>query len=331
MNRMTKRIFCFVLSLCLALSLGFSAVSAQQATPWKYYLAEGRAYITGYNGSVQGHLDIPETLEGAPVYAIREECFMGFEGLTSVTIPSSVVWIDSWAFSQTGLTTVTISKDVIAVGVCAFSECLSLTEIVVEEGNSSYTSIEGVLFTKEGTELMQYPAGKTGEYYEIPQGVTDLHRKSFSGNSHLKEVVMSDTVTVVGAHSFVDCPNLVSVTIPPSVEGIAETAFGGLYEPEKLDWPLVPGFCLYGYAGTHADIHAWIENLPFQPLNDLGDNDHDAKISAKDALITLRITVGTIYITPAIEQVSDVDGDALVSAKDALEILKKSVGKPACF
>ncbi len=331
MKRMTKRVFCLLLAFCLATLVSVPVVSAKQEGPWEYYVAEGQAHITGYNASVQGHLDIPETLEGVPVYAIREEAFMGCHGLTSVTIPSSVVWIDSWAFSETGLTTVTISKSVIAVGVCAFSDCLSLTEIIVEEDNPNYTSIDGVLFTNDLTALMQYPGGKKDEYYEIPKGVDSLNRNSFSGNSYLKEVVISDTVTVVGGLSFVGCVNLVDVTIPSSVEKIWETPFGGAYDPEKLDWPLVPGFTVHGYAGSQADIYTWIENLPFHPINKLGDTNYDEKVNAKDALVTLRISVGSIYFTPAMEQSSDVNGDTVVNAKDALEILKKAVGKPACF
>ncbi len=295
-----KQIFCMILALCLTLCVMPIASADKQEGLFRYYIAEGNAYITKCDQSVQGHLDIPETIEGVPVYALMEESFMGCRDLTSVTIPSSVVWIDSWAFSESGLTTVAISKSVIAIGVCAFSDCLSLAEIVVEEENPNYSSIGGVLFSKDLTELMQYPGAKRDEYYEIPQGVEALDRNSFSGNAYLKEVVISNTVTIIGSQSFVGCENLLDITIPPSVEQIFSNPFGGIYNPQVLDWPLVPGFTIHCYAGSYADIYTWLENLPFHSINELGDNNYDDLLNAKDALVALRISVGKFYITPAL-------------------------------
>ena len=331
MKRMTKRIFCFVLSLCLVTLVGVPVASAMKEGPWDYAISQGEAYIMGYDQPVQGHLDIPETLGGAPVTSIRFECFMGCRDLTSVTFPSTLTVIKNWAFNGTGLTTVTIPKTLTEIQVGAFADCLSLTEIIVEEGNPNYISIDGVLYTKDLSRLMQYPSGKQGERYEMPHGVKELDHCAVSSNPYLKEVVIADTVKKTGYLAFIACENLVDVTVPPSVEEFGHEPFGGAYNDDLYDWPLVPGFTIHGYAGTYAETYTLLENLEFHVLNELGDNNHNLRIDAEDALIALQISVEKIYALPAQVQVSDVNQDTLVTAKDALEILKKTVGNPACF
>ncbi len=331
MKRIVKRIFCFTLSLCLATLVGVPVVSAKQEGPFDYYVSQGEAHIMGYDQPIQGHLDIPETLGGAPVTFIGYQCFIGCRDLTSVTFPSTLTFLHAWSFCGTGLTTVTIPKTLTEIMVGAFSECLSLTEIIVEEGNPNYISIDGVLFTKDLTRLMQYPSAKQGERYEIPRSVKELDYSSVSSNPYLKEVVVADTVTKIGGLAFIACENLVDVIIPPSVEEIGDSVFGGDFDQDLYDWPMVPGFMIHGYAGTYAETYTLLENLEFDILNKQGDNNHDDMVNAKDALIALQLSVNKLESTPGLVQVTDVNGDTVVNAKDALEILKKAVGKPACF
>ena len=91
----------------------------------------------------EGDLVIPAEVENEGVkYAVRtidEYAFIGCRGLTSVTIPNSVISIGVMAFERcSGLTTVTIPESVTSIGYDAFSNCHGLTSIIIP---NSVTSI----------------------------------------------------------------------------------------------------------------------------------------------------------------------------------------------
>ena len=162
---------------------------------------------------------------GNSVTSIGNWAFSGCSGLTSVTIPNSVTSIGESAFSScTGLTSVTIGNSVTSIGKSAFFGCSRLTEINVDENNSTYSSIDGVVFNKSQTELVLCPTGKQGAY-TIPNSVKIIGEMAFSGCSGLTSVTIPDSVTGIRDWAFANCKNLTSITIPYSVRSIFTRAF----------------------------------------------------------------------------------------------------------
>ena len=109
----------------------------------------------------------------------------------------------------------------------AFSYCSSLTSIEVGAGNVNYTVVNGVLFNTEKTVLLTYPAGKTGANYNIPNSVTSIGDKAFSGCSSLTSITIGNGVSSIGEGAFAGCSSLTSITIPDSVTSIGRGAFYG--------------------------------------------------------------------------------------------------------
>jgi len=157
------------------------------------------------------HTGLTSVTIGNSVTSIGQYAFSYCTGLTSVTIPNSVTSIGDEAFYEcTKLTTVTIPASVTSIGSYAFYGCTGLTAINVDASNASYSSVEGVLFNKAKTTLIQYPAGKTGAY-TIPASVTSIRDYAFSGCAGLTSVTIPASVTSIGYYAFNGCSELVRV------------------------------------------------------------------------------------------------------------------------
>ena len=229
--------------------------SEAQAASEKYDIytyevgSDGTVTITDCDSSAQGAITIPSQINGKPVTSIGGAAFYYCSSLTSITIPNSVTSIGSNAFddchSLTGitipnsvtsigwdafedchsLTSVTIGNSVTSIGVRAFNGCKKLTQINVDKANTTYSSVNGVLFNKDKTELIRYPEGKADTSYSIPDSVTSIGYGAFRYCTSLKSITIPDSVTSIEWYAFGNCSSLKSITIPDSVTSIDDNAF----------------------------------------------------------------------------------------------------------
>ncbi len=195
--------------------------------------------ITGIGSCTDTDVIIPSTYEGLPVTRIGDGAFLNCSSLVNVTIPDSVKNIGYGAFSSCSnltnvnigessqltsinedafldcerLTSISIPAGVTSIGEeYAFRGCLSLANITVDENNSEYKSIDGNLYTKDGTTLIQYAVGKTDTAFTIPEGVTRIGRYAFADCSSLTSVTIADSVTKIVAFAFSGCSNLANIS-----------------------------------------------------------------------------------------------------------------------
>ena len=158
------------------------------------------------------------------VTSIGDSAFLNCTGLTSVVIPEGVTNISGRAFGACyGLPSVTIPKSVTSIGEAAFSGCLS--NIYVDEGNASYSSVDGVLFNKDQTTLIAYPANRADTAYKIPEGVTSIGNWAFFSCWQLTDVTIPESVTSIGDYAFNWSGELNAITIAKSVTSIGRGAF----------------------------------------------------------------------------------------------------------
>jgi hypothetical protein len=190
----------------------FLAVPVAVQAQFIYSTSSGAVTITGYTG-LGGDVTIPSTIDGVPVTSIGIFAFTGCSSITSVTIPNGVILIGTGAFDAcTNMTSVTLPSTVSSIGEYAFSNCLKLTAISVDAQDSFYSSVDGVLFDKNKTTLIQYPGGMGGSY-AIPSSVTTIEASALSACSGLTSVTIPSSVTSIGSQAFTDCSNLTALTV----------------------------------------------------------------------------------------------------------------------
>ena len=200
-----------------------AAVQAQ----FTFTTNNGALTVTGWTGSGTT-ATIPAMTNGRPVVAIGAGAFQFKYSLTSVTIPNSVTNIGDYALAYCGLTSVTIPSSVTSIGDGAFRAEYCLAAINVDSLNGYYSSLDGVLFNKSQSVLLQCPAGKTG-IYTVPNSVTSIGDAAFEVCGHLTSVTIPNSVRTIGARAFSNCNGLTSMTIPNSVTTIGDQAFSSCF------------------------------------------------------------------------------------------------------
>ena len=201
-------------------------------------------------------LNLPGTFNGRE-YEVNQGAFYGCFGLTSITIPNTVMSIGAYAFfCCTGLTSITIPNSVTSIEEWAFGGCYKLVEVYnlsnlsIEPGSEGYgglgyyakvihtsldeesirhTTNDGYVFCVVGDNVwligytgtdtvLNLPGTFNSREYEVNQG-------AFSGCTNLTSIIIPSSVTSIGAHAFFCCTGLTSITIGNSVASIGDQAF----------------------------------------------------------------------------------------------------------
>ncbi len=218
-----------------------------------------------------GDLIIPDG-----VTSIADEVFAENLSLTSVFIPASVKWI----------------------GDMAFRSCSNIIRFEVDENNEFLRSIDGDLYTKDGTELINYAQGKNDAFVSVPDGVTYIRNVVFKGCESLERVCIPGSVKRIECAAFRGCTNLTRVEIPGAVEELVRWVFAectsltevylnegtwfigegvfdsctnlrDIYIPDSVETILYDAFwacdklTIHAKKGSYAEEYAKENNIPF--------------------------------------------------------------------
>ena len=204
-----------IISMITALACAICAVGVMPATD---DMASAESYSDDFSyGDYLKYWKVDEDEDGAYDYVRIIDCD---ESATTVEIPAE---IDNLPVTE--------------IMDYAFSECEKLSAINVSSGNNNYISIDGVLFNKDKTELIQYPAGKSETTYTIPDSVTEIESGAFFGCTSLSGIEIPDSVTEIGSSAFFGCTSLSSIEIPDSVTSIGFYAFSGCKNLSSIEIP----------------------------------------------------------------------------------------------
>lgn len=128
--------------------------------------------------------------------------------LENVEIPNTVVSISEYAFQETALESVMIPDSVTDIAEGVFMDCNFLESITVGANNPNYTSIDGNLYSKDGSVLLLYAPGKSETSFKIPSTVLSISSYAFYRCPRLKAVVIPANVTRIEQNAFSWCNSL---------------------------------------------------------------------------------------------------------------------------
>lgn len=155
-----------------------------------------------------------------PVTSFSTETYCWCNTMKSISIPASVEIEDEYEDYSN-----------------PFYYCFALEEIYVDESNSMLKSVDGVLYSKDGKELLSYPAAKGGSTFTVPDEVEKIWRGAFIGCKNLEKIVVGegnayyksiDGVLMDKENWLIAYPigrKAASYSVPEEITQIAENAF----------------------------------------------------------------------------------------------------------
>lgn len=171
-------------------------------------------------------LTLPEGLE-----VIGERAFFKTDKLRQLLIPETVRvlgdgFVDAPVYGFKG--EITIPPLVESISPETFAQSKGLKAIHVSEASAHFQSIKGVLFSKDGSTLLRYPAGSRTKRYAVPAGVRRIAEKAFAYSQYIEEITMPESLEDIGAQAFTGCEGLKRLTGLPQTVAIHAEAFGDL-------------------------------------------------------------------------------------------------------
>lgn len=171
------------------------------------------------------------------ITTIPKNCFENCYALNDIEIPASVTTISDESFIHcTSLESVEIPVAVNFIGARAFMNCPKITSFSVKSGSESFKSVNDVLFTLDGKELVQYPIGKSAESYSVPAG-TEIIRKGAFSFGKVSKIILPDSIMIIDEKGFSDNKNLSDINLPEGLEEICLNAFLNCTALKKITIP----------------------------------------------------------------------------------------------
>ena len=165
---------------------------------------------TGNDGTSYYYITYPANqIPESAFYISAEAPGIVTSSLTSIILPSNATSLGDMAFTFcTSLTSISISSSVTKIGLIAFVGCSAT--INVNPANPNYSSVDGVLFDKAKTTLIQFPLYKTGNY-DVPSTVNSINMYGFCFCDKLTSVNIPTSVNSIGLFAFTSCSAIINV------------------------------------------------------------------------------------------------------------------------
>lgn len=181
------------------------------------------------------------------------------KNVVEVVIPKGIEKIEAGAFAFCdSLQKIHISSSVNHIGAWTFIPYPSLAIIDVASDNSYFTSVNGILFSKDLKHLIKFPSKCNINDYKIPANVTYIGESAFSCCNSLKYIDIPNSVKIIGQTAFAGCSSLKVIDLPNSLIYIGNSTFWDCKSLQCIDIPenvKFIGECAFSCCSALLDIY----------------------------------------------------------------------------
>lgn len=212
---------------CLTLTGSGKMNDYSSAAPWYEYCSDIKKIKIQEGITVIGEgafyecenlesIELPDT-----VTTLKEGCFADCTSLESIKTGINLTTIEDYAFQNTRIKTFDLGKNIKKISAKAFF-IGDLENFDVDAENSTYTSIDGILYTKNKQTLVCYPNGKEVGNYKVSDTATKIGEYAFYA-APIKEIILPDSIKTIENSAFA-LSKITKLVIPDSVTSIGEWA-----------------------------------------------------------------------------------------------------------
>ena len=186
------------------------------------------------NGTFRECNNLKKVILNEGVAKIEGSAFVFCSSLEQIKLPQSLMSIGSGAFDNcTSLISVELPDNAI-ISSDTFRGCKNLSKIVLSDTNNNYIVKNDILYNKNMTRILCYPAGIKDTEFSVPDTVKTIGDFAFYGAKVLESINIPDSVTNIGTDAFGECSGLKEVVIPDSVTTMGEAVFYKCTSLEKV-------------------------------------------------------------------------------------------------
>ena len=176
---------------------------------------------SAFTGTALQELVIPGNVQ-----EIGDNAFNGCIRLSSLTLSEGIRVIEEMAFSNcSDLTEVLLPASVERLGDGVFADCLAMTQIAVSPESEHFAVQDNILYSKDLSTLLHYPAGKEEQEFTLPEEVRKIAGLAFASNYFLTDVTLGDHLEEVGSYAFARCSCLTYMYLPPQTTRLGVAPF----------------------------------------------------------------------------------------------------------
>lgn len=209
-------------------------LQASQAILWDKVEDERQILSFDANYLRANEVTLPDSLR-----MIGAEAFMYYQ-FESLRLPEGLAFLADDAFYRCRIGTLRLPATLMDPGQLGIESWL--TAIEVPDQHPSLKSVDGVLFSRDGTELICYPNQKSGTHYDVPAGVKHIRAYAFHENHELTSVSLPLGLQSIGRGAFLSCGRLGSIALPLTLREIHSFAFSDCVSLQRVS--MVPGVVL---------------------------------------------------------------------------------------
>lgn len=181
---------------------------------------ESEASFDGYFGKDTSFV-VDDFYRGKPVTKISQGAFSNLKYIESITLPKYLKSLEQFCISDCyNLKDLTIPCSVQTIYSNSLFNLQRLQNFKIEDNNANFKTIDGVLLSKNGKQLISYPVASLRTEYSVPSGVEELLDYSFYACSNLKKLNINEGVTKIGKNVFDCCFELSNISFPNSLQEI---------------------------------------------------------------------------------------------------------------